>query len=1580
MSFSTILYSGSFSPFVTRTPFTRNTYIDSSSSILSHVTLGEGWMNIENDTFSNILSLIAINIPSSLISIGDNAFKNAVYLNSFEFNNSQTSSLNSIGVNAFFNAIRLTQITIPANVTSIGSGAFENASALTSITINSGSKLAFLGSRAFAGATKLTQITIQQSVVSIGENVFLNTTSLTSINVDLNNNNYSSDLSGVLFNKNKTILIQYPIGNTRTSYSIPIGVLRVNRDAFNGATALAAIYIPDSVNNIGENAFANMFNLSLFSVHPNNRFYNSDINGVLFDTRKRELIQYPSGRNTEVYTIPNSIVFIKDNAFINSTKLTKLKIISPRQYYTDSFGVLFDSRNTLVHYPIGNTRTSYEIPNSVRNLGPFAFYGASKLTSISFPNSCKIGSSPDYSGMTSLTSISIKTYTTSSSYTFLTVIDDVLFNKNVTILYKYPSKKTGSSYTIPDTVTEIARGAFDEAINLNTVTLNTFTFVNLSLLGIVRKVKTLTNIGSNAFKNSGLTNGLTNVILANSININDIELYIGTNQPFYGKSNVTVSSSNKVLSGVGQLSKNYIQLQGANNIDIQDYSSIGVAAFKDVLSITAISIPGSMTDIGIESFRGMTNLKTITFDPATKINRIPDSAFQGASSLTTIEIPKWVVSIGENAFRDASNLASITFSKQEYGNTILTSIMTSAFQGASNLAMIEIPSSVISIGTYAFRDASKLASITFAQNSQLTTIEDYAFQGASILTTITIPKSVTKIGNNAFSWSNITTVIFEESTLLDSLSIVPGFNKTLYGKSGITVSHITKIFTGTGLLSGVTNASLNGATRARLVGYTSIGSESFNGVTNLTHITISSSIGNIDPGYVIPASPAIQGRPAVTRTVWGRTYTIRPAIQGRSATPENIIRAPAFYNCPNLKNIIFESSTSLTYFGTNVGNVPSFRGAINVIVSIITLVIDRPGELTNATNNLQEATNVIIKGCSSIGSNAFNGASMLESVTIPKSVTSIGEFAFINCVRLKSIIFDASSNLKTIGKGAFSSAMNLTSIAISDTAISIGESAFSGTIRLTSITIPNSVTSIANNVFYESGIKTAIFDNSIYLSTVGLTPGTGKLLFGATNVNILVISRTFTGFGELTNAASYFSGENPSKFAVIEDYNIVGANAFKNATGLQAIDILTPLTVIKDSAFESTTSLTGITIPSSVSIIGQNAFKGSGIKSITFKSDTPSLLTNIGNYVFSDCSGLTEITIPDLVTSIGSYAFSGATSLTKVTLPKTNTITNIAERMFHGASALTTINIPELVTQIGEYAFTDCSALRQIVLPIKVTSIHDYAFKNSGLTQIYIPASVKSIGISAFAGASQLTTVTFDPDCDITNIGAGAFADCSNLTVVKMNEYDIDSLISDYPSSISYNKIEKKFPIFFGATNVNYTNNSPSAVPICFPKGTPVTTNQGNIAIELLNPDIHTIRNKRIIAITQSRPLHTYIVSIEKDALGSNIPNAKTKISKEHKVYYKGEMIKAKDLVKLCNGVTKIPYTGETLYNVLMENHDKMMINNLICETLHPDNILAKIHNGKYTTDEKNKLYEKLTELIESGDEPTYHKFYATLR
>ena len=133
---------------------------------------------------------------------------------------------------------------------------------------------------------------------------------------------------------------------------------------------------------------------------------------------------------------------------------------------------------------------------------------------------------------------------------------------------------------------------------------------------------------------------------------------------------------------------------------------------------------------------------------------------------------------------------------------------------------------------------------------------------------------------------------------------------------------------------------------------------------------------------------------------------------------------------------------------------------------------------------------------------------------------------------------------------------------------------------------------------------------------------------------------------------------------------------------------------------------------------------------------------------------------------------------------------------------------------------------------------------------------------------------------------------------------------------------------------VSIIDRNPPPPPICFPAGTPVSTDQGLMTIEKLNTDKHTIRGNEIVAITQSRPLQKHIVCFEKDALSKNVPSQQTLCSMEHKVFYKGEMIKARDIVDVCENVTFVPYNGETLYNVLLKTHDKMMINNLICETL----------------------------------------------
>ncbi len=217
------------------------------------VTIDDGVTSIGDDAFYQHDCIENIAIGNNVTHIGDHAFYMS-WITSIEL----PDSLVSIGDYAFA-VTSLSNVTIPDNVTSIGNNAFYECDGLETVTI--GDSVTSIGDCAFRSCNKLTSLTIPATVVSIGEKVFYFCISLTSITVDLANTAYSSDDYGVLFNKDKTELIQYPTGNTRTEYVIPDGVTIIGDDAFDYCRKLTSITIPDGVTSIGTGAFSECANL-----------------------------------------------------------------------------------------------------------------------------------------------------------------------------------------------------------------------------------------------------------------------------------------------------------------------------------------------------------------------------------------------------------------------------------------------------------------------------------------------------------------------------------------------------------------------------------------------------------------------------------------------------------------------------------------------------------------------------------------------------------------------------------------------------------------------------------------------------------------------------------------------------------------------------------------------------------------------------------------------------------------------------------------------------------------------------------------------------------------------------------------------------------------------------------------------------------------------------------------------------------------------------------------------------------------------------------------------------------------------
>ena len=217
---------------------------------LTSIVIPDSVTSIGDYSFCDCKNLTSITIPDSVTSIGDYAFYSCDSLTSITIPDSVTS----IGDDAFYRCESLTSITIPDRVTSIGDDAFYGCESLTSVTIPDSATT--IGSGAFESCDNLTSITIPDSITNIGYGAFSRCKSLTSINVDSKNKYYISD-EGVLFNKNKSILIQYPAGKTAEEFIIPDSVIIIRGYAFLYCDSLTSITIPDNVTSIGDDAFRN---------------------------------------------------------------------------------------------------------------------------------------------------------------------------------------------------------------------------------------------------------------------------------------------------------------------------------------------------------------------------------------------------------------------------------------------------------------------------------------------------------------------------------------------------------------------------------------------------------------------------------------------------------------------------------------------------------------------------------------------------------------------------------------------------------------------------------------------------------------------------------------------------------------------------------------------------------------------------------------------------------------------------------------------------------------------------------------------------------------------------------------------------------------------------------------------------------------------------------------------------------------------------------------------------------------------------------------------------------------------------
>lgn len=559
--------------------------------------------------------------------------------------------------------------------------------------------------------------------------------------VDSENPNFTTDSDGALYSKDMTALYGVPsaVALDNGTYTVAESVTDIYWDAFLRNNNLKKIILPKNLQSI-ELAFPSItygcLNLEAFEVASGGTTNFRAIDGVLFDGNT--LVNYPEGKKTETYTVPDGVTEIAQYAIVDNSYMKNIDL------------------------------------NDVTKLNPASLTSDFNLETVTLPKN--LSDEGVEGAIVSCTSI--KAFNVPVDCVNFTGVDGVVFSKDMKTLYFYPPNKEGTSYSIPADVDKIGTWAFREARWLTEIEIpKGVNFIGNQAFRDMPRLETVT------FEEPSSIEKFDNSIFFNCTKLTEVTLpssLVEISDAFYGCENLKIinvpdGSQLKTITGASFVTNT--ALEEFNFLGSSELKTIGTSAFANLTKLTSFDVPATVTQISANAFSGCSSLATVMFADDALLISLGAGAFADCS-LTAITIPESVVRIGAEVFRNCSVLEKVNLSAN------ITYVDPQAFKFCYNLDEINVDkdNTVYSSVDGYLLSADKETLMLFPPGKansnftllppSITTIGDYAFYACEKLENVIIPNKVTKIGKRAFGLcSNLNTVTFLCDEMIDPANI-----------------------------------------------------------------------------------------------------------------------------------------------------------------------------------------------------------------------------------------------------------------------------------------------------------------------------------------------------------------------------------------------------------------------------------------------------------------------------------------------------------------------------------------------------------------------------------------------------------------------------------------------------------------------------------------------------------------------------------------------------------------------------------------------------------------------------------------